>query len=479
MNTPSMGKSATIGAVLLGGSRFISVGMSIISTIVVARILTPMDYGIIAMVAPAMGLAYLFQDLGLGQAAIQSPKLTDRQSNSLFWLNLTFSSVVTILLVAAAPFAAWFYGSKEAGYITAASAANVLVSGAAIQPTALLTRQLRFKALSAIDIASASAGLISTIVTALILRSYWALWIGSFVAVLANLLLVMLSNSWRPSYPSMQGAGDMMRFGANMTGFNLFNFFSRNADNILIGRVWGATQLGLYDRSYRLMTFPLQNINAPVSRVMLPILSRLHDQPDRYRRAFLSAFQAVILATVPGIAIACATSDRLVEFLLGERWAVAAPIFFWLSIAGFLQPIGNALGLLFMSSGRSRAMFHWGIVSAIVLVAAFCIGVSGGAVGVAKAYAISTVVVTPLLFAWATHDNHVTAGDLYRVCLPYAISSAAAFGLVDMLKSSMSTTPLIVCGLAASYTFALASTLATAPGRALFTSVLSAFRRAT
>src|SRR5690606_11395460 len=105
-------------------------------------------------------------------------------------------------------------------------------------------------------------------------------------------------------------------------------------------------------RSYRLMMFPLQNINTPLSRVMLPILSRLHDEDARFRRSYLTALRAILILSTPGIAVAGATSDRLVPLLLGEQWAQAAPIFLWLSLAALVQPLSNTTGWLFIARGR-------------------------------------------------------------------------------------------------------------------------------
>lgn len=465
-SSSSMGKTAAHGAAYVGAAQGLRVVLTILSTMVVARILSPSDYGVIAMSSPIAAFLLLFQNLGLSQAAIQARALTSEQSNALFWVNMAASLGITIILLAISPFVAWFYDDPRPAYITAASAATVLLSGSAIQHTALLNREFRFATISRIDMASALVAFAATVVCALLLKSYWALWLGPFISSVFTRSIVWRVSKWRPSFPiTFKGSGGMVRFGGSLTVFNLLNFFSRNADNILIARIWGAAPLGLYDRSYKLMMFPIQNINAPLARVMLPILSRMQDEPERYRRTFLMAFRALLLVITPSLAVACATSDRLVPFLLGQRWAAAAPIFYWLSLAAFMQPAGNASGWLFVTSGRGRALMRWGLVSSTSLVAGFVVGVRWGAVGVATAYFIVITALMPPLFAWSARDTPVRALDLYAVCLPSVVGVALTWPLVTVLSPALGMIPLLIVSLLIAYAFGILCHAATPAGR--------------
>src|SRR5690606_28581902 len=250
---PSMGRTAAAGAFHIGVSQGLRVVLTIGSTVIVARILAPADYGIMAMVAPITSFLLLFQNLGLSHAAVQAQTLSSEQSTALFWVNMTASAAIAALLLALAPVVGWFYGEPRAAYITAASAANVLVGGSTIQHLALFNRELRFRTLSRVDIGASATTFVATIVAAIALRSYWALWLGSFLGFVVNAALVWKHSAGRPSLRvSFAESRSLIRFGASITGFNLLNFVARNADNVLIGRVWGTAALGLYDRSYRL-----------------------------------------------------------------------------------------------------------------------------------------------------------------------------------------------------------------------------------
>ena len=164
--------------------------------------------------------------------------------------------------------------------------------------------------------------------------------------------------------------------------------------------------LGLYDRAYRLLLFPLLQINAPLGRVMLPMLARLRTDRPRYRSAYLQAVNQLLLVTQPGIVFSIATADIFVPILLGNDWRAAAPIFQWLGLAALLQPISVVTNWLFISQGRSKDYASWGAFNAAICAVAFCIGLPWGPIGVAAAYSISQVTVrSPVVLWMATLDR--------------------------------------------------------------------------
>lgn len=471
----SMGRQAAGGALFVGSSQAIRILLTIASTIVVARILTPADYGVIAMAGPVTSFLLLFQDLGLSQATIQARRITPEQSSSMFWVNVAASGAMSLLLVLLSPIAALFYGDVRAGYIVAASGLTVLFNGTAQQHSALLNRDLRFRTLASIDVASSLTTFAVTVGSALLLRSYWALWLGTFVGTLLNVLLVWNASSWRPNLrPSFCGIAEMLRFGGSFTAHNLFNFLRSNADNVIIAKTFGAAALGLYDRSYRLMIFPLTNVNAPLSRVMLPLLAQLRDDPERFRRAFASAVHALTAAVLPGVAVAVATSDRLVPFLLGERWSAAAPIFYWMSLAGLFQPTANASGWLIITSGRGDVLVKWGIFSSLTAVAGYFIGLPWGPEGVAASIFVGTVLRTPILF-WLTCrvSPNVKITELYSILLLPMAGVAISWVLITSLDHGLNFSLLLALALTASYAVGIGIQLMTRDGRMLLRSLIN------
>lgn len=466
MKTKALGKTAAHGAAYSGLAQGLKILITMASTIVVARILSPSDYGVIAMTEPITGFIIIFQNLGLNEALVQARTLTDEQVNTMFYYNLAASAAVALILLLISPLVGMFYGDIQPCYVTAASAATVLVTGTTLQHTALINRHMRYRALGFIDVAVAASTLAITLGFALWLRSYWAIWLGTFSGAVVNALLVWRIDRWRPNgRPVWSTSAQFLKFGANLTGYNILNYISRNLDGVLIAKVWGAVSLGLYNRSYKLMMFPIQSINMPLSRVMLPILAKIQDEPERYRRTYVLAVRAIALGSVPGVMAAAMCSNRLVPFLLGHQWTNASPIFFWLSLAAITQPISNTTGWLFISTGRTGEMFRWTLISTPITIASFAAGLPWGAKGVAEAYFISQAVRIPILYRWCTRNSPVHSLDLYAALLPTLAGGGLAWLLVFTVRSGLSTLPLLFLAFTASYVFSVAAQAVTPGGR--------------
>lgn len=466
--TESFSKRAASGAVMVFASQGLRVSLTMLSTIVVARILSPRDYGIAAMAAPVTSFLLMFQNIGLDQAVVQSREVDDQRLTALFWVNIMLCLGVAAALMLVSPVVGWFYHTPEAGYFVAASGLTALMTAPTLLHTALLNRELRFGALCLVDMMNSVTVFVATFVFALLLHSYWALWVGAFLGAVVSFIALWSFERWRPGLRfHFEGIGHMLRFGRNITGFNLANFFARNLDNVLIARRWGGATLGLYDRAYKLMMFPLQNINNPISNVMLPILGKLQDQPARYRQAYVMAVRGIQLLAIPGVVVAVITNERLVPFLLGERWAGVSPIFFWLGLGALIQPAGNPTGWLFISSDRTRDYMMWGIFSTITTVTAFFIGLPHGAVGVAMAYVLADMARMPLQYWWATRRSPVSQLNLWSMHGPTVAVGLVVLGLFHVLGAMLSTVVLLVVLVLAAYATMLAAYLCFGEGRAL------------
>jgi O-antigen/teichoic acid export membrane protein len=252
--------------------------------------------------------------------------------------------------------------------------------------------------------------------------------LGPAVAAVVALAAAWQVVRWTPSRPDLKVDGDILSFGANLTGFNLVNFFSRNLDNILIGKYSGAIELGYYDRAYKLLLFPLQNITQPLTRVMVPLLSRIHEDKARFRDLYVRTNWLLAAVTMPGIAALTLTSEQVVALLFGPHWTAVAPIFAWLGIASLMQSVSSTTGWIFICQGKTKTMFHWGIYSSLTTVASFIVGLHWGAVGVAAAYAISGYVLrVPVLAVLVHRVGPVTAGDFLIMQGLFIVSSLLAW----------------------------------------------------
>jgi O-antigen/teichoic acid export membrane protein len=452
-------RTARGGAVTFASQVF-KFSVSLAATMVLGRLLRPEDYGLIGMVAVVIGFVSMFKDLGLSAATVQRREITSAQVSTLFWVNVSLSVCVGVVTAALSPAVAWFYGQPQLTSITMAYAFGFLFGGLTVQHEALLHRQMRFAAQATCDIVALLVTVAVTIILAWRGAGYWALVGGHLTTGFVYMIGIWAVCRWRPGRPALgSGVRSLLRFGGNLTGFTVVNFFARNLDNMLIGRVWGSQQLGLYAKAYQLLTLPIDQINAPITTVAVPALSRLNDSPDHYRRAYLRIIEKIAVLTMPGIALLIATADWVVLVVLGPQWTAAAHIFAALGVAALIQPITNTTGWLFISQGRTHDMFRYGLVASTIIVAAIITGLSWGAVGVAVVYALVWVcIITPLLFYWVGRTGPVRPRDFYLTVGP-AFSAALGVLLALFLfrRSHLIENPL--AGLCASFVIACAVAL--------------------
>jgi PST family polysaccharide transporter len=262
-------------------------------------------------------------------------------------------------------------------------------------------------------------------------------------------------------------------------GFNVVNFFARNLDNILIGKVWGQTGLGDYDRAYKLLLLPLSQVVAPFASVVLPMLSRTLKDPEVYRRGYFRVLETLLLLTYPGILFALCTSHQLIVTVLGQRWAGIVPIFSILAIGGLLAPISNSTGWLFISQDRTCEMRNWGIISSAMFVISFLVGLPWGPVGVAACYIGVGVFQGPMLWWAVTRSGPVTLRLLLATLFPFLPSGLAAIAAVLSLKTVLPATAfsLVILFVVAHLAF-IGSLAAMRPGRALLADLFAQARAA-
>ncbi|HEY1781868.1 MAG TPA: lipopolysaccharide biosynthesis protein [Roseiarcus sp.] len=432
-------RSALKGAFVTGLAQVVKVAVQFGSVIVLSRLLAPGDFGLLAMVTPIYGLASIFRDLGLSHATVQSSEIGPAQSNALFWLNIAMGLLLAVPLIFGAPIVGWFYGDDRVVGLTRGFAVLIVIMAAGAQQMSLLNRNMRFGFLAGLDAFSALSGFLAAALLAGVFRSYWALFAGMAVSVATGVVGAWIGSDFVPGLPRWDSrVGRMVQLGAGITGYNVFTFIARNLDSVLIGRVWGDASLGLYDRANRFLMFPLLQINAPLARVMLPVLARLRTDGERYRSAYLRAANQLLLVTQPGIVFALACADILIPMLLGEKWRGVVPIFQWMGLAAVVQPFSLTMNWLFISQGKGGAFSWFGAFNAATCTLAFCAGLPWGPIGVAAAYSISQVLLRPPMAFWmATRTGPVRLGDLYGVAAAHGAASAVAFAVIVIVRRSV------------------------------------------
>jgi O-antigen/teichoic acid export membrane protein len=406
------GRSFRGGVMTLGG-QVVRLLLHTLSTVVLARLLRPQDFGLTAMVGAITGIVWLWTDLGLPSATVQRSEVTHAQVSALFWINCGLGALAMFIVALSAPAIAWFYDEPRLVGITLALSTVFFLGSSSSQHRALLRRQMRFKALAIIDSVSMAFGVATGIMMAWIGFGYWSL-VGMQVGATAlNCALVWAGCDWRPGrFQRRVGARPMLAFGAHVTGSQLLSYFTRNFDNILIGRVLGAGPLGIYSKAYGLLTLPMTQINMPLYSVLVPALSRLQDRPPEYARLFLRATRAIALVTVPIVVFSFFLAQDTVLVLLGHRWLAAAPVFQLLAPAAVASAIAFVPNWLCHSLGRPQRQLHYALVSAPVCVTGFLIGIKWGITGVAASFSLTFTILFSAYVAYAASGSPVKCSEI-------------------------------------------------------------------
>ncbi len=437
-----VGVLARLAAVWSGIQIILRNLISIFVTAILARILVPEDYGLVAMVVTLTALLQVFSDMGLSWATVQRKNLTVAQVSGLFWINLGVGGVLWLVVAGAGPMIADFYDEPDLSFISIAVGAGFLISGAAVQPMALMKRALDFRRIALIEITALICGAFSAVALALAGWGYWALIFQGLVNASVRTVLALNYSSIRILPPGRaDGLGQLVSFGGLLALNGVFIYFARNLDNILIAKVWGAAELGIYNRAYFLMLLPSMLANGVLSGLMVSSLSAFHGDLNRFGSAYRRALRLVAYVGTP-IAVGLAlTAGPAVELVYGPNWSAVVPILLWLSLAGITQPIYNTTGWLFTAAGKGWTYLWLTVASTVLLGAVFFWMVSSGTVAVAMGYGLVMGIVIPMPALWLAHR---AAGISFRPTLAFLMP-------VVLINAVMAAGVWVVAALAQHY----------------------------
>ena len=422
------GARTAVWIAVTGGAQALRFFISMASTIILAHLLAPGDFGLMATAGPIMGFVDLLRDAGFSQALVQRDEVTEGQSHSLFWLMMGISLTLGLIVAAISPLLAAAFHEPRLIAVLVVASLLMQVSSIGSQPFAGLNRHMRFHALALVDVTGSLLGLAAAVAVATLFHTYWALVLAGVAQTFTATILSIILTGWRPGRPRFDhGVLQMIRFGIGVSVSNFMNFLSRNSDNLLIANRFGPVPLGYYDRAYKLMLMPLNQITWPVSRVLVPVLSRLQSRPKQYSETYLITVTLIMTITQPGLIAATIFGRPLILLLLGPKWAPTIPIFQWLSAAAVHQVVTSSHGWLYLSQGRAKDYAVSGTFSSVTTVAAFLIGLRWGPVGVACAYAISDYLLrVPFAWLYVGRTGPVRTGPLLHTLWPHLLGAATA-----------------------------------------------------
>lgn len=420
-------RSAVRGAGLTIFSQASNYIIQMFSTVVLARLVTPNHFGLVAMVSAIYIFFMMFRNFGLNEAVIQAPDIDHKKISTLFWINIVVSFVLTLIFIAIAPVLAWFYKEPRLISITATLSLVFIFGGLSTQHVALLKRQMSFFSISINEILAALLSTTTAIILAIYGWGYWALIWRQLILAISSAVGAWILCKWRPGWPARgTGVRPMIKFGINTLGTNTINYMSQNLDKILIGWKFGALPLGYYDRAYHLFMAPAQQLTWPLGSVALSTLSKLQHDSEKFSRYILKALSILAFIGLPISACLTLTSKDIILLLLGPQWDEAAKIF---------SILGTGIGIIILygthawihaSLGRTDRWLKWSIVNSIITIGFIGIGLRYGSIGVAVAYTLSLYILLGPSLLYAVKPINVKLSTIVNVVWRYFVSALLA-----------------------------------------------------
>jgi PST family polysaccharide transporter len=406
--------------------------------VLLARFLTPLDFGLVVMVTAITNFAMIFRDLGLGTVTVQREDLTNQQASNLFWLNSFFGLALAVAVCALAWPLGLIYQDNRIVAITLVTSVAFLATGISVQYAALLRREMRFGALVATDVASLAASGIVAVTTALVTRSYWSIVIFNISRPVFYLAGLAVANPWRPAmFVRGHRTKGLLRRGMNIAGFDMINYWSRNLDNIFVGHFLGATVLGIYKKGYELLLLPISQMRAPITSVSLPALSRYQNMPEKLATLFLDMVSAVALLTSAVVGSMLLIDEWLVPVVLGQQWEPIIGVFNYLSIAACIQSVVGLLGLLLITTDHTKRYFTWGVWHSALMVLSFVVGIRWGLWSMIGCYVAANVLALLPSIWYCTRPTPVPAGDVIRRAAIPNLACWGAFCIAVLVKQML------------------------------------------
>jgi PST family polysaccharide transporter len=449
---PDLARVAARGASVTVVAQMVRMGLMVVGLITLSRLLTPSQVGLVAMATSIIGVADIIRDFGLSSAALQAESLSLHERTNLWWVNLAIGTACAAATAFLAPVIAGAYGDPRVEPVVLALSIQFVISGANTQYRVDLARSLRFSSLAATDVGAQALSVAVSITAALLGAGYWAIVLQqltfSGVSMVVNLALCR----WVPGRPRR---GVPMRrffaFGGSVLGTQILGYAMNNVDNIAIGAVWGAGPLGLYNRAYQLLAVPLTQLNAPLSRVTLPVLSRVQHDAATLQR-YTQRFQLVSCYTLGlGFGLAGGLAGPLVLVLFGPQWTSVTPIFVVLAAGSIFKAFDQVPYQVYLAKGLTRQLLTFYLISRPIMLAMILAGLPWGPVGVATGHLIAAclhwIVAQQLVSRLAGIDSRPLFLQSARALL-LVIAPAA---LLEQLVCHIVANPFaqIVLGLAA------------------------------
>ena len=433
-----MKEKSVRGAITVAACGAVDTVVRLFAMAILARMLVPEDFGLVAMATAFTAVVDGFRDLGLRSATIQRQEISHQQISNLFWLNAAAGVGFTLLFWGFAPAIGSFYGDERVVPITAVIATAFIWRGFSAQHEALIGRQLRQGELALIGLAANAISVAAAIGGALAGLGFWALVLREVLRSALIAGAVWTRCPWIPAWPRRKsGTADLVRFGRDLSVIQVLYVIVANADRIVLGKLFGASIVGQYRMAQQLILAPIEELDAPIRSVATPALCMLQEDPERYARYYRKMVAFVGLGTMPVAAFGIVYAEELTRVVLGESWRGAEIYIRIFAASAFIRPVLGTAGMALLSLGRTQKLVVMTAVSNVTFLALLALGTKLGPQGVALAYfATAALLLVPnLLFAFA--NSPLRIGMFFEALRGPALASLLMLGGLVAFRSAL------------------------------------------
>ncbi len=450
------GRRSLHAGVVTVGARVLMILIQVTTVLVLARLLSPEDYGLVAMVTAFTAFAPLLVSLGTPDAVVQRTHVSKEDMTALFWISVAVGCTGAALMIIFGPLIARFYGEPRLTWIAAVSAVTFLASAVSCQHITLLRRAMKFNELAAVEV---SANLLSACIAigfAFYGFEYWALVLRPVMLNCFIALGVWLRCRWVPGAPRMSvGAKDLLRQGLRLAGFFVTDFIAGSSDRVAIGYWSGPTPLGYYQNAVFVYENLCSLLVLSAHNVAVSSLVKSRSNVLELRRLWAKALLTVEFFAMPAFGLLAVTGQDVVVTLFGSKWSQAGMILSILALRGIPHAVERTMGWLHVSAGRPDRWMRWGLVGMCAQLAALFCGLPYGPTGVAVAFVVCSFVMFIPAIAYSGRPLGIGVSDvIMAIWSPFVASFLAAaigFALRFAVVADMSAMSRIIV-LAAAYT---------------------------
>lgn len=384
-------------------------------TVLLARLLSPAEFGAVAIITALVALGQVLQQAGLSSATIQRERVSVQAVSTMFWINSTVGLTLTVLFAMSAHSVAHFFKHPELAVLCRVTSMTFVLNGLVAQHRALLQRSMRFATTARIDIGSALVGGLSAIAIAAAGHGYWALVAQFLISDSLALLMLVRAARWKLTRPALTNeVRQMVAFGCSMLGFNLVVTAANSLPVVALGRGSGTSAAGIYTRSYALASIPQSLLQGAAAFVAFPKLSRVQRDDSSFASFYYRGVQLLSLVTLPIVLAFAVFGDQIALLVYGPRWGNVSDLLQVFAIGLAVTPLLHSTGPVMLARGQAKRLLRWGMFGATAMMAGTLIGIRWGTIGVAWGWSISTVLLLLPCLTYSFRETSLTFLGLFR-----------------------------------------------------------------